>query len=71
MSGIGCNVRPHIPNENSPAIVGFLVIEFAAAILEFADGRLRQNAVFAVGPVQTPLVRLRIVQAKSQPLDPA
>jgi hypothetical protein len=50
------NVRPHKPNENGTPIERFLVGEFSAAILEFAEHRLIQNAHRAVGKILTPVM---------------
>ena len=47
-------------------------VELATSVLELTGLRTRvHRAVFAVGPVDAPLVRLRVVEAQSQSLDVA
>src|ERR1700722_20923597 len=71
MVGIRSDVRPDNPNEDGSAVVRLLIVELAAAILEFTDGRCADRAVAAVGKIQAPLMRLRVVQKKSQDLEMA
>ena len=49
----------------------FLIVELAAPVLESADGRHAERAAAAVGEVQAPLARLRVVEAQRQRLDVA
>ena len=47
-------------------------VELATSVLELTGLRTRvHRAVFAVGPLDAPLVRLRVVEAQSQSLDVA
>jgi hypothetical protein len=61
MHRIGGDVRNHKAHENGSPMQRFLVIKLATAVLETANRRLAQAAVVAVGKIQTPLLRLRIV----------
>ena len=45
--------------------------ELTASILEFADLGWVKDANFAIGPVEAPLVGLRIVETQSQTFDVA
>ena len=57
-----CDIRPHVSNEDRPTVEIFLIVEFAAPILKLADDRRQTQGTFGrVGPVKTPLMRLRIV----------
>ena len=58
-------------NQDGLAIDRVLGEELTASILEFADLRRVQDANFLVGPIQPPLVRLRIVETQSQTFDMA
>ena|SRR5216683_4266349 len=60
------DVRYNEPNKDGSAIQCFLVVEFAASILELADRGLAQSAVVAVGKIEAPLVGLWIVEAQVQ-----
>src|SRR5580692_7684348 len=65
----GGGIRPKKSNQDHFAINRILSVELAASILEFADLRRVQNANLAVGPIQPPLVGLRIVQPHGQTFD--
>src|SRR6266568_4528972 len=71
MCGSRSHVRPDEPNQYRSAIECLLIEKFTASILKFADRRLPQNIILAVGPVQTPLVRLGIVETQGQAFDVA
>ena len=61
---IRSDVRDDKSNQDGPVIQGFLVIKLAASIFEFANRRLGQRASAAAGKIQSPLMRLRIVEAQ-------
>src|SRR5512146_196105 len=46
-----------------------MVVEFANAILEFANGGDAESPRFARRPIQTPLVRFRVVEAQREPFN--
>ena len=69
MGSAGGGVRPNKSNQDHFAINRIRGEELAPSILEFADLRWVQNANLAVGPIQPPLVGLRIVQAQGQTFD--
>ena len=60
--GIGFYFGPDAAGEDGPAVVGLLVEEFGAAVLEFAYGGDGYCAVFAIGPIGCPLAGLRVVE---------
>src|SRR6185437_8666922 len=62
------DVKETVSRENRSAIEYFLIVEFAAPILEFAYHRLFQRTP-TTGPIQTPLMRVRIVQSEAQAFD--
>src|ERR1700719_551171 len=64
-AGARRDVRYNEPNKDGPAIQCFLIVEFAASILELADRGLAQRAVVAVGKIETPLVGLWIVETQA------
>jgi hypothetical protein len=64
-------VGPDKPNENAFSIQHVLGVKLASSVLELADLRYDHLAVLAVGPIQTPLVRRRIVSAQGQAFDVA
>ncbi len=68
-TGIRFDVGNDKADQDRPSVKGFLVIKFAATILERADGRRTHAAGRAAGKVETPLVRLRIVEPQTQGLD--
>src|SRR5690348_8936778 len=65
------SVRPYESNKNSSAFPELLIVELASSILELSNHRLSQNGIFAVGPVDAPLMGLGIVEAESQSFDVA
>ena len=60
--GIGFYFGPDAAGEDGPAVIGFLVEEFGAAVLEFAYGGDGYCAVFAIGPISCPLAGLRVIE---------
>src|ERR1051326_4339370 len=60
------DVGDHEAHENRAALERFLVVEFTTSVLELADRGLRERAVAAIGEIQTPLLRRRIVEAKAE-----
>jgi hypothetical protein len=65
-------VCPNEANIDELAVQCVCAVELAASVLELTDLRTRvHGAVFAVGPIDAPLVRLRVVEAQSQSLDVA
>jgi hypothetical protein len=70
-AAIRCNVRPNVPHQHHPIVDHFLIVELAAAVSELTDRRNTERSDRAVRKAQTPLVRCRVVQAKSQTLDAA
>jgi hypothetical protein len=71
VGGIGGQVGPIKSNEDSLAIDGVLGEKLTVSILELADLRWIEDANFAVGPIESPLVGLRIVHAQGQAFDVA
>ena len=55
------DVGNHKSNQDGPAIERLLVEELTASVFEFADSGLAQATAFAVGEIETPLTRFRIV----------
>jgi len=53
------------PHLDRAAMKGFLVEKFAASMFEFTCGGLRKSAVTAVGEIERPLMRVRIVKAQA------
>jgi hypothetical protein len=66
---ICCHVRPNKSNLDGLAINRILGEKLTASILEFADLRWVQDANLAIGPVEAPLVGLRIVGAQGETFD--
>lgn len=69
VGGIGRGLGPNIANQNDPAVERLLVEKFATAVGKLANRRLPERTVLAVGPVETPLMGLRIVETEGQTLD--
>src|SRR5580700_9489961 len=66
------DVAPDDADQDGSAVECFLVVKFAAAIFEFADrGWLAEDADFAVGKSEIPLMGLRIVEKESEVLEMA
>src|ERR1700683_13761 len=64
------DLRPDVANEDHSSVIGFLVVELTDSILEFADRRRQADcAVFPVGPIETPLMRLRVVKTYGNAFD--
>src|SRR6266404_7296092 len=62
---VGCvrgGVRPNKSNQDNFALPCVLGVKLTASILELADLRRVNSAVLAVGPIESPLVGLGIVQ---------
>src|ERR1700683_5800929 len=71
MGRIRRGIRPSKSKKNGVAINRILGEKLAASVLEFADlGRI-QDANLPVGPIESPLVGLRIVYAQGQAFDVA
>src|SRR6204780_2750645 len=71
MGRIRRGIRPNKSNKNGFAINRILGEKLAASVLEFADlGRI-QDANLPVGPIESPLVGLRIVYAQGKTFDVA
>src|SRR5690348_6468182 len=64
-------VRPDVSNQYGLAVNRILSKKLSAPIFEFAHLRWIQLAGLAVGPIEPPLVRLRIIRPQSQPFDVA
>src|SRR5580698_4484530 len=62
-------VRPDKSNIDGSPFPWLLIKELAASIPELADHGLSKDAILAVGPIDTPLVGLGIVQPEGQTLD--
>src|SRR5581483_11967240 len=67
--GCRADIGPHAPHHDGSSVIRLLVVKLAAPILEFADARLAQFALAAVGEVETPLVRLRVVETERENLE--
>src|ERR1700728_186988 len=59
---IGSDVGPDDAHQDGSAMVRLLIVEFAAAIVEFTDGGLGYRAVLAVRENLAPLMRFGIVE---------
>src|ERR1700723_997811 len=68
MMGVRLDVRPDTTHQNRSAIHGIRGVQFAAAIMEGADGGRAQYPDSAVDEILTPLVRLGIVEKQRQAL---
>jgi hypothetical protein len=68
---IRVGLRPDKSNQDGFAIRAgwFSVVELPASILEFAYRGRTQGAALAGGPIEAPLVCMRIVQAQGQTFD--
>src|SRR5215471_13766833 len=71
VTGIRGNVGNDEAHQDGAAIQSFLIVELAAAIPEFPDGRHADRPGPAIGEVEAPLVRLRIVKAQVETLEMA
>src|SRR5246127_2094972 len=67
--GVRAGLGPNEANIDKLVVQCVCAVELAASVLELADLRTRvHGTVFAVGPIDTPLVRLRVVKAQSHSL---
>src|SRR5579864_1427273 len=66
MGRIRGHVRPSISNKDGLAIDGILGKKLAASILESSDLGWVQDASLAIGPIEPPLVGLRVIGAHGQ-----
>jgi hypothetical protein len=71
VGGIRVHVRPNEPDKYSLPINRILGEKLAASILEFADLGWIHDAILAIGPIEPPLVGLRIVHTQGQTFDVA
>src|ERR1700739_3918267 len=70
MRMVRVGVGPNEAHVDELAVQCVCAVELAASVLELTDlGTGVHGAVFAVGPIDAPLVRLRVVEAQSQSLD--
>ena len=67
----GVHVSPLEADQDGFTVDGVLGEKFATAVFEFADLGWVQDANLAIGPIEPPLVRLRIVRTQSQTFDVA
>src|SRR5580700_3769704 len=65
------HVRPSISNKDGPAINRILGKKLAASILESADLGWVHDAILAIGPIEPPLVGLRVIGTHGQTFDMA
>jgi hypothetical protein len=66
---IGGDVRPDEANENSPAVVSLLTVEFATTVLELTDEGCVQAAISDIGEGLAPLMGLWVVEKKRHSLE--
>src|SRR5262249_12718991 len=71
VAGVGASLGDHEADLDRTPVEILVVEEFAAAAVEAADRRLGQRARGAVGEVQAPPARARVVEAEAQPLPSA
>src|SRR5271155_534849 len=71
MRRVRIGVRPNKSNVDEFAVLGVLAVKLAAACLELADLGCDDDAIFGIGPVEAPLVGLRIVKTQGQTFDVA
>ena len=69
MRRIRIDLRPDKPNQNRPSLPHVLTVEFAAAILKLADHGWVQDPILTVGPIDPPLVRLRVIKPQGKTFD--
>src|SRR5579864_2708433 len=62
-------VRPDKSNQDGFAINRVLGEKLTPSILEFADLGWVKDAILAIGPIESPLVGLRVVQTQRQTFD--
>src|SRR5271156_319871 len=65
-----CHSRPNESRVDRSALIDLLIVEFPLPVSELPDhGILLQDSIGPVGPINTPLARLRIVKTQRQSLD--
>ena len=63
-AGFWFDVRDDEAHQDRSSVEILLIEKFAPAVLELANRRRAERATFAAREIQTPLVRLRIIQAQ-------
>src|SRR5260221_13668331 len=58
-----------VPHEDLPVVKRLLIEELAPPVPELTDDRRGHDSVAAVGPVEVPLLRARVVEAQPRALD--
>ena len=61
---VGTGAGNHESHIDCPAVQRLLAEKLTTSILEFADGRLSRGAGAAIGEIETPLVRFRVVETQ-------
>jgi hypothetical protein len=70
MGRVGCDIGDDEAHQDGPATEDLLIVKLAASVPELACGRGEgQGSAGAVGVIQSPLARLRIVKAQGQGLE--
>src|SRR6267154_1481452 len=63
------DVGPDESDQYRPALEQFLIVELAAPVREFPDGRLTQCTVVAIGEINAPLAGLRVIEKECEALE--
>ena len=72
VGGVRIGIAPNEADVDELAVQCICAVELAAPALELTDlGTGVHGTVFAVGPVDAPLARFRVIEAESQSLDVA
>src|SRR6516162_1087167 len=71
MGRVRSHARPVEPHKDAFAIQCVLGVKLTASFLELTDLRYNHDAILAVGPIESPLTRLRIVQTQGQSFEVA
>lgn len=71
MGRIRGHARPNKSHKDAFAIKGILGVELTASVLELAYLGWNHGAILAVGPIEAPLVGLRIVRTQGQTFEVA
>src|SRR5581483_3182934 len=66
---VGVRLRPDEPDEDALPIERVLRVKLALPIRELSDLRHDHDAVLRIGPIESPLVRRRVICSKSEPFD--
>ena len=67
---IRCDTRPDESGINRSALIDLLVIEFPSSVAKLPDHGIRlEDSIGRVGPVNAPLMGLRVVKTQRQTLD--